>query len=104
MQETLVQEDPTYCGETKPARHTHGAGALEPGSCNYWAYMQQLLKRACALQQEKLLQWEAQWKKPLLSATREKAVQQHRPNTDTNTHINETIKEKNVYFRVINLV
>ena len=42
MQETLVQslvqEDPTCLGTTKPVCH------------NFWA---------CALQQEKLLQWEA---------------------------------------------
>ena len=37
--------------------------ALEPGNRNYWAHMPHLLKptfpRACALQQVKLLQWEA---------------------------------------------
>ena len=39
---SLVQEDPTCCGATKPMRH------------NYWAHVPQLLKpvhpRACALQ------------------------------------------------------
>ena len=37
--------------------------AQESGSCNYWAHMPKLLEsegpRACALQQEEPLQWEA---------------------------------------------
>ena len=41
MQETqvrsLVQEDPTCCGATKPVHHDCWACALEPGNCNYWA-------------------------------------------------------------------
>ena len=75
--QSLVWEDPTCCGATKPMSH------------NYWARTPQLLKptssrarvpqllslhaatteacapRACALQQEKPLQWEAsalQWR------------------------------------------
>ena len=43
---TLVQEDPTYCGATKPVHHNYWACALEPGSHNYWAHMLQLLKPA----------------------------------------------------------
>ena len=47
----LVLEDPTYGRATKPKSH------------NYWAHALQLLKPehpgACALQQEKLLHWEA---------------------------------------------
>ena len=43
--------------------HNYWACALEPRSCNHWAHVSQLLKpahpRACALQQEKPLQWEA---------------------------------------------
>ena len=49
---SLIQEDPTYCGATKSRSH------------NYWVHVSQLLKpvhpRACALQEEKLSQWEAQ--------------------------------------------
>ena len=67
MQETqvwsLVWEDPTCSGATKPMCHNYGACALEPGSHNYWAHMLQLLKPVCpkahALQQEKPPQWEA---------------------------------------------
>ena len=67
MQETrvrsLVQEDPTCRGETKPMRHNYWACALEPGNCNCWAHTQQPPKakqlRASALQREKPPQWEA---------------------------------------------
>ena len=56
--QSLVREDPTCRGATKPVRH------------NYWAYVLQLLSlhaattevlvpRAHALQQEKPPQWEA---------------------------------------------
>ena len=41
---TLVQEDPTCCGATKPVHHNYWACALEPPSHNYWACMPQLLK------------------------------------------------------------
>ena len=51
------------CRATKPKHHTYWGCALEPGRYNYWAHVLQLLKpaclRACALQQEKSLQWEA---------------------------------------------
>ena len=67
MQETqtqsLVREDPTCLRATKPVYPNHWACAPEPGSCNYWAYVPQLLKperpRACAPQQEKPPQWGA---------------------------------------------
>ena len=81
--QSLVQEDPTCRGATKPMRHNYWACALEPVSHNYWAHAPQLLKpacsrarvphllspraattearapRACAPQQEKPPQWEA---------------------------------------------
>ena len=48
MQETQVQslvwEDLTCCGATKPVRHNYWACALEPASHNYWAPMLQLLE------------------------------------------------------------
>ena len=57
MQETqvwsLIQEDPTGLGETKPVCHKYSACALESLSHNYWAHM------LCALQWEKPPQWEA---------------------------------------------
>ena len=68
MQETwlwsLVQQDPIYLRATKPVCHSFWACAREPGSCKYWVHGPQLLKpvcpRACALQQGKPPQWEAQ--------------------------------------------
>ena len=51
---SLVREDPTCHGATKPARHNCWACAPEPVHCNYWAHTPQLLKpvhsRACILQ------------------------------------------------------
>ena len=35
--QSLVREDPTCCGATKPMRHNYWARALEPASHNYWA-------------------------------------------------------------------
>ena len=59
----LVQEVPTCYGATKPAHHNYWACTLETRSHNYWAHILQLLKPACsrahALQQKKLLWWEA---------------------------------------------
>ena len=94
--QSLVWEDPTCCGVTKPVHHNTWASvlepmshnswspcALEPAHHNYWTHAPQLLKptpsrahvlqllslcaattkarvpTARALQQEKLLQWEA---------------------------------------------
>ena len=41
---SLVREDPTCRGATKPVRHNYWACALEPMSHNYWAHVPQLLK------------------------------------------------------------
>ena len=43
---SLVQEDPTCCGATKPIHHNFWACALEPTSHNYWVCAPQLLKPA----------------------------------------------------------
>ena len=43
---SLVQEDPTCCGATKPTCHNYWACALEPVSHNFWACVPQLLKPA----------------------------------------------------------
>ena len=73
---SLVQEDPTWRGATKPMHHNYWACALEPVSHNYWAHVPQLLSpqpqllkpthlEPCAPQQEKPPQWEArapQWR------------------------------------------
>ena len=45
--QTLVWEDPTCPGATKPVHHNYWDCALEPASHNYWARVPQLLKRAC---------------------------------------------------------
>ena len=67
---SLVQEDLTCRGATKPVRHNYWACTLEPACHNHWAHMLQLLSphaatteahapRARAPQQEKPPQWEA---------------------------------------------
>ena len=60
---SLVQEDPTCHGATKPVSRNYWACALEPRSHNYGTRGLPLLKpvrpTACALQQEKPPQWEA---------------------------------------------
>ena len=80
---SLVQEDPTCFGATKPVHRSYWACTLEPASHNYWARIPLLLKpvhsrarmpqllslraatteacvpRAHAPQQEKPPQWEA---------------------------------------------
>ena len=43
---SLIQEDPTCLGATKPVCHNCWACALEPRSHSYWAHLQQLLKPA----------------------------------------------------------
>ena len=61
--QSLVWEDPTCRGATKPMHHNHWACTLEPASHNYWARVPQILKSALLepvlRQQEKPLQWEA---------------------------------------------
>ena len=44
--QSLVREDPTCCGATKPVRHNYWACALKPASHNYWACVPQLPKPA----------------------------------------------------------
>ena len=57
MQDTWVQsliwEDPSCCGATNPEHHNYWVCALESETHGYWSL------RACDLQQEKPLQWEA---------------------------------------------
>ena len=51
---SLVREDPTCRGTTKPVHHSYWACTLEPTLRNYWVPVLQLLKptccRACVLQ------------------------------------------------------
>ena len=44
---SLVWEDPTCRGATKPVCHNYWACSLEPTSHNYWAHVPQLLKPMC---------------------------------------------------------
>ena len=44
---SLVREDPTWLGATKPVCHNYWACTLEPTSHNYWARVPQLLKPVC---------------------------------------------------------
>ena len=53
--QSLVWEDPTCRGATKPVHHNYGARALETASCDYGAYM----PRAGAPQPEEPLPREA---------------------------------------------
>ena len=61
--QSLVWEDSTCPGATKPVHPNYWASALPPTCYNYWASVLQLLKpmssRACAPKPEKPLQWEA---------------------------------------------
>ena len=66
---SLVREDPTCCGATKPVSHNDWACTLEPVSHNYWSpratTIEAHVPRARAPQQEKPLQWQArapQWR------------------------------------------
>ena len=52
---SLVQENRTCHGATKPLCHNYWACALEPSSHNYWIR----IPKACTLQQEKPLHQEA---------------------------------------------
>ena len=45
--QSLVREDPTCSGATKPVHHNYWACALEPVSHNYWARASQLQKPTC---------------------------------------------------------
>ena len=60
---SLIWQDPTCQGATKPVCHNCWACALEPGSSKYWAHVLQLQKPTCpsvrAVRQEQLPQWEA---------------------------------------------
>ena len=62
---TLVWEDSSCCGGTKPMHHNNWACALEPRNCKYWAHSPHLLKPVCpvaqAPQQKKIPQWEAMY-------------------------------------------
>ena len=88
---SLIREDPTCCGATKPVCHNYWACALEPASHNYWACVLQLLK---PVRLEPMLHNKrSHHSKKLLTATKSSPcslqlgkarVQQWRPNTAKN--------------------
>ena len=73
---SLVREDPTCCGATKPTRHNYWACALEPGSHNYWSpwALEPVLSNRRSHCNEK----------PMLTTSRKKPTQQQRPNPAKN--------------------
>ena len=75
--------------------HNYWAFILEPASCNYWT----LCPRACALKQEKPLQWEAckpQWRVALLAATRESPCSKKTQLSQKQVN-KKDIKEENIW-------
>ena len=91
---SLIWDDSTCHGATKPVCYNYWACAVDPGNCNYWVHVPQLLKPKCpgahALQTERPLQWGActpQWERSPCS------------NRDlAQPEINNKIIFKNVYF------
>ena len=99
---SLIREDPTCSEATKPMCHNYWTCALEPGSHSCWAPVPQWLKpassRACALQQEKPPQGEAQalqLESSPCSPQLEKACMQHPTQPKK---LNQLIKKK-ILFR-----
>ena len=95
MQETriqsLIQEDPTCPGATKPVRHNYWACALEPTSHNHWS--RHTLQPAL---EEKPPQWEARTRQ----ATRQEP---HSPQREKSPHSNEDPvqpKRKNFFKKI----
>ena len=91
---TLVREDPTCGGATKPVHHHYWAWALEPVSHNYWARVPQLLKPAHlepVLHNKRSHRYEKpahrNKEQPLLAATRE------RPHAATKTQRSQKINK-----------
>ena len=68
--QSLVQEDTTQRTATKLVHHNHGACTLETSSHNYQAWVLQLPKPACALQQEEPPQWDARAPRQRTAPTR----------------------------------
>ena len=87
---SLVQEDSTGLGATKPVGHDYGACAPEPGGCDAWAHAPQLLKptrpRACALQETPPQRETSapQLERSPAPTTGEKPLQRPRPSTAKN--------------------
>ena len=88
---SLVREDPTCRGATKPVCHNYGACALEPMSHNYWAHVPQLLKPAHlepvlhdkrSHRNEKPVHCNEE--QPLLAQLGKASMQQQKPNTAKN--------------------
>ena len=70
---SLVQEDPTYHGSTKPLHHSYWACALEPGRRNYWS--PHALDSPCSTEEATTMRSPCATtrEEPLIFTTREKA-------------------------------
>ena len=75
---SLIQEDPTCLGATKPKHHNYWACALEPGNCSYWS-LSALEPMLCDKRSH------GNEKPP--TETRAKPVQQWRPSAEKNKQI-----------------
>jgi len=78
-------------GATKPMCHNYWASALGCTSWNYWAQM----PRACALWEEKPLQWEAhspQWRVTLTQRNQRKPAQSNEDSAQPKIKLNKWIK------------
>ena len=89
---SLVQQDPTCLGATKPGCHNYWAPVLGSGSCTHWAHTLQLRKLACpkvhGLQQEEPQPWEVRALQlesgPYLSQPQRSPPSSEVPNTEIN--------------------
>ena len=99
--QSLVREDPTRHGATKPMRHNYWACALQPVSHNYWS-PRATTTEACAPRARTLQQREATAMRSPCTAMKsssrspqlEKACAQQRPNAAKNKLINKLKNQK----------
>ena len=91
VRSSLVWEDPTCCGATKPMCHNYWACALEPASHNYWSPHAQSLcsatREATAMRSLRTTT-KSSPRSPQLAKAR---AQQRRPNAAKNKLINKLI-------------
>ena len=89
---SLIWEDPMGCRTTEPGHHDYWACALEPGNCNCWAHVLQLLKSSSPRARGSTIEATAMRSSctavratfTLVAAAREKPTEQQRPSTAKN--------------------
>ena len=64
--QSLVREDPTCLGATKPMCHSYWAWAWEPENCNSWAQVLKPPKPQCPSVRDPKLKKSSQWEARLL--------------------------------------